>query len=254
MLAEVRDARAPDGGRDQQDRPDRRARRLIPIAEECARELPEAEIVPVSALTGENVDELVAHAQADAAGGPGADAGGSIHRPDRAHAGRGNHPREDLPRDAPGNSVFDRGRRSKQFTEDEERKLVRIAATIIVDRDSHKGMMIGAGGRMLKQIGTAARLELEEILGWRVFLELHVKVERNWTRDPRKLARWGCRAMPRAAKSGMRSRRQSRPRSRRDFRRWCWSGAPTPANRRCSIESQARRARSPARFPAPRAI
>ncbi len=62
---------------------------------------------------------------------------------------------------------------------------------IVVERDSHKGMIIGAGGRQLKQIGSAARLELEAMLGARVFLELHVKLERNWTRDPRKLAEMG---------------------------------------------------------------
>jgi GTP-binding protein Era len=52
-------------------------------------------------------------------------------------------------------------------------------------------MLIGAGGRTLKEIGTAARLELEEILGTHVFLEVIVKVERDWTRDPRKLAEFG---------------------------------------------------------------
>ena len=62
---------------------------------------------------------------------------------------------------------------------------------MVVDRESHKGMLIGAGGGTLKEIGTAARIELEEILGARVFLEIVVKVERDWTRDPRKLAEFG---------------------------------------------------------------
>jgi GTP-binding protein Era len=77
------------------------------------------------------------------------------------------------------------------FSEDEEKKLIKIAATIIVDRESHKGIVIGAGGRMLKEVGTAARIELEEILGWKVFLELLVKVDRDWTRNPRKLQEMG---------------------------------------------------------------
>jgi GTP-binding protein Era len=51
--------------------------------------------------------------------------------------------------------------------------------------------VIGAGGRMLKEVGTAARIELEEILGWKVFLELLVKVDRDWTRNPRKLQEMG---------------------------------------------------------------
>jgi GTP-binding protein Era len=81
--------------------------------------------------------------------------------------------------------------RVEKFEDDEERKLKRISATVVVDRESHKGMLIGAGGRTLKEIGTAARLELEEILGTHVFLEVIVKVERDWTRDPRKLAEFG---------------------------------------------------------------
>jgi GTP-binding protein Era len=62
---------------------------------------------------------------------------------------------------------------------------------IVVERNSHKGMVIGAGGRTLKQIGTAARMELEEMLGSRVFLELVVKVEPGWTSDPRKIGEFG---------------------------------------------------------------
>jgi GTP-binding protein Era len=81
--------------------------------------------------------------------------------------------------------------RVEKFEDDAERKLKRISATVVVDRESHKGMLIGAGGRTLKEIGTAARLELEEILGARVFLEIVVKVERDWTSDPRKLAEFG---------------------------------------------------------------
>jgi GTP-binding protein Era len=81
--------------------------------------------------------------------------------------------------------------RVEKFEDDEERRLKRISAKVVVDRESHKGMLIGAGGRSLKEIGTAARLELEEILGAHVFLEIVVKVERDWTRDPRKLAEFG---------------------------------------------------------------
>jgi GTPase len=79
----------------------------------------------------------------------------------------------------------------ESFEDLPERKLKRIAALIIVERDSHKGMMIGAGGRSLKEIATAARVELEEISGARVFLEVTVKVEPNWTKDPRKVAEYG---------------------------------------------------------------
>jgi len=58
-----------------------------------------------------------------------------------------------------------------------------IAATIYVERDSQKGIVIGAGGRMLKKIGTAARQEIEHLVGTKVFLELWVKVRDKWRRD-----------------------------------------------------------------------
>ncbi len=69
-----------------------------------------------------------------------------------------------------------------QFEEGE--KLTRIAATIYCERDGQKAILIGQGGQMLKQIGTRARLEIEAMLGTRVFLELFVKVRPGW-RDSR---------------------------------------------------------------------
>jgi GTP-binding protein Era len=62
--------------------------------------------------------------------------------------------------------------------------LVRIAATIYVERPGQKTIVIGAGGAMLKRIGIAARTEIEALLGKKVFLETFVKVQRNWRQDP----------------------------------------------------------------------
>jgi len=59
-------------------------------------------------------------------------------------------------------------------------RLTRIAAAICCERDSQKGILIGQQGQMLKKIGTAARLEIERMLGMKVFLELFVKVKPNW--------------------------------------------------------------------------
>jgi GTP-binding protein Era len=69
--------------------------------------------------------------------------------------------------------------------------LVEIHATVFVERDSQKGIVIGKGGSMLKQIGTRAREDLEWLLGTKVFLRLQVKVSKDWQRDPRKLERLG---------------------------------------------------------------
>jgi len=69
--------------------------------------------------------------------------------------------------------------------------LAYISATIYVEKDSQKGILIGAGGKMLKQIGAAARPEIEHLLDSKVFLELWVKVRRKWRRDDAALRRIG---------------------------------------------------------------
>ena len=66
-----------------------------------------------------------------------------------------------------------------------------IAATIFVERDSQKGIAIGRGGEMLKRIGTAARHEIEEMSGRKVFLELRVKVLKEWRKDEKAMKRFG---------------------------------------------------------------
>jgi len=63
---------------------------------------------------------------------------------------------------------------------EESEKLLRIRATIYVEREGQKGIMIGRGGSKMKEIGTDARKELETILGIKIFLELHVKVQAGW--------------------------------------------------------------------------
>ena len=63
---------------------------------------------------------------------------------------------------------------------DEETDKVHIQATIMVERDSQKGIIIGKGGAMLKKIGTMARRDIELMLGDKVFLETWVKVKKNW--------------------------------------------------------------------------
>jgi GTP-binding protein Era len=69
-------------------------------------------------------------------------------------------------------------------TFEEGKKLTRISATIYCERDGQKGILVGKGGQMLKRIGTGARLQIERMLGTKVFLELYVKVQPGW-RDSR---------------------------------------------------------------------
>ena len=72
-----------------------------------------------------------------------------------------------------------------------ENGLAYIAATIFVERESQKGIVIGEGGKMLKQIGTKARQEIESMGGHKVFLELRVKVEKDWRNNENALKRFG---------------------------------------------------------------
>jgi len=74
---------------------------------------------------------------------------------------------------------------------DEEGELRRIAASIVVERDAHKGMVIGAGGERLKRIGSEARQELEKLWGAKVFIELWVKVRSGWADDEEHLRSYG---------------------------------------------------------------
>jgi GTP-binding protein Era len=79
----------------------------------------------------------------------------------------------------------------EEMERDEGRDLLRISCLVLVERESQKGIVLGRGGQMLKTVGTRARQELELILGSQVFLDLRVKVLREWQRDPVALTRLG---------------------------------------------------------------
>ena len=74
---------------------------------------------------------------------------------------------------------------------EEEGNLRRIAATIVVEREGHKGMIIGEGGEKLKRIGTEARHELENLIDGKVFLELWVKVKSGWADSEARVRSFG---------------------------------------------------------------
>lgn len=77
------------------------------------------------------------------------------------------------------------------FKEDEEKNLIRISATINVEKESQKAIVIGKKGAMLKKIGTQARLQMENLFGSRVFLELFVRVKKDWTSNDKMLRELG---------------------------------------------------------------
>jgi len=77
------------------------------------------------------------------------------------------------------------------FKEDEKKNLIRISATISVEKESQKAIMIGKKGALLKKIGTQARLSMENLFGAKVFLELFVRVKKDWTSSDRMLREFG---------------------------------------------------------------
>ncbi|MEA3469536.1 MAG: GTPase Era [Thermodesulfobacteriota bacterium] len=80
----------------------------------------------------------------------------------------------------------------ESFQEDDKKQMTTIHATIVLERNSQKGIVIGKGGKKLKSIGIAARKDIEKMLGQKVLLKLWVKVRKNWTKDERFLKELGC--------------------------------------------------------------
>ena len=79
----------------------------------------------------------------------------------------------------------------ESFKERPEKDLIDIQATIYVERESQKPIIIGKAGRKLKRIGAQARVDIEEMVGSKVFLKLWVRVKKNWTRDSGAIRRFG---------------------------------------------------------------
>ena len=163
---------------------------LLPLIEALHGDFPDAEIVPVSALRGDNVEELVGTVKRMLPIGP------ALMPEDQYTDQTERMIAEELVREkiflAMRQEIpFSTAVRVEKFVEQPERRLKSIAVLLIVERDSHKAMLIGTRGRTLKQIGTAARLELEKIFETRVFLTMMVKVEPGWTRDPRRVTEYG---------------------------------------------------------------
>jgi len=164
--------------------------RLLQLMERYNALFPFREIVPVSAQSGDGVERLVELVRRFLPAGP-------AYFPD------------DILTDLPERFVVAEMIREKvfrltrdeipysvavqveSFTERPDGGVIAIAAAIIVERDSQKGIIIGQRGAMLKRIGTAARQEIERFLAQKVYLELFVKVSRDWSDNPQKLKEFG---------------------------------------------------------------
>jgi GTP-binding protein Era len=147
--------------------------------------------VPVSAATGENVDRLErAIVDRMPEGEALYPADYLTDQPERFFAGE--IVREKLLQFTHSEIPFSSAVVVDRFEEAEgERGVLKLYCTIVVERDSHKPIVLGRGGEMIKRIGTAAREDLERFFGTRVFLDLHVRVRSEWREDERALDELG---------------------------------------------------------------
>jgi GTP-binding protein Era len=149
------------------------------------------EIVPVSAVTGDQIDVLIEVLVAALPPGP-------AYYPDGELT---DEPEEVLMaefiREAALEGLGDELPHSLAVVIDEvsprqgRDDLIDVHALLYVERDSQKGIVIGKGGTRLREVGTAARSQIEKLLGTKVYLDLRVKVAKNWQRDPKQLGRLG---------------------------------------------------------------
>lgn len=165
---------------------------LLPLINSFANLYPFREILPISALKGDGVDRLIGEIWKVLPEGP-------QYFPEEMMTDRSERfiaaeiIREKITIRTHQEIPYATAVVVDAFKEDEAKNMIRIAATIHVAKDSQKGIIIGKKGAMLKEIGTRARLEMERFFAAKVFLELFVRVAKDWTNDPRMLQEFGYR-------------------------------------------------------------
>ena len=156
--------------------------KLLPLIEEYRKLYDFAEVFPISALKRKGLDELLRAVLSALPAGPAYFPEDEItDQPARFMAA------ESIREQVLLNTSEEIPYATTVIVEnfEEGKRLTRIAAVIYCEREGQKGILVGKGGRMLKKIGTAARMQIERMLGTKVFLELYVKAEPGW-RDSRR--------------------------------------------------------------------
>jgi GTP-binding protein Era len=161
---------------------------LLPLIAECQTLFPFAAIVPVSAKTGDGANRIVAETAAALAEGP------MYYPADQVTDATerflvGELIREQVFRQTKQELPYSSAVLVESFHDDG--RLVKIGAQLFVEREGQKGIVIGREGAMLKAIGSAARAKIELFLGRKIYLDLQVKVKKDWTRSPGLLAEMG---------------------------------------------------------------
>ena len=164
--------------------------KLLPLIADYGKRYPFDAIIPISALKGDGVDLLLEELKSRLKPGPQffpedmeTDQTESFLISEVIREQIYYNMKQELP--------YSSAVTVETIDDDAKRGLLSISARIHVETDSQKGIFIGKGGRMIKAIGRAARLELEKIFGVRVYIDLTVRVEKNWSRDGRALRRLG---------------------------------------------------------------
>jgi len=164
--------------------------KLLPIMDAYRKRYPFDAIIPISALTGDGVDRLLGQLQSMLKAGP------ALFPPDM----KTDQSESFLVSEIIREKIYHLTSRELPYSsavtvesleENSEKNLVSIEARIHVESESQKGILIGQGGRMIKSIGQASRQDIERMLGSKVFLDLKVRVEKNWSKNPRALRRLG---------------------------------------------------------------
>ncbi len=164
--------------------------RQLELMATFAERFPFREIVPVSGQSGENVDYLLNLLPGYLKEGPPYYAEDMItDLPERFIVAE--MIREQVLKQTHDEIPYRVATLVEHFEEKPEKNLVVIQAVIIVDRDTHKGILVGKQGATIRAIGKAARIDIERLLDARVFLELFVKVQKNWTESERLLKEFG---------------------------------------------------------------
>jgi GTP-binding protein Era len=165
-------------------------RSLLPLIDQASRTFSFQEILPVSALTGEGLDVLEKCISRSLPEGP-------PYFPEDMVTDLserflvGELIREKVFRLVSQEVPYGVAVTIETFKERQGKPLIDIQATIHVERTSQKGILIGKQGRMLKTIGQQAREDMEILLGTKVFLELWVRVEKDWSKNPKFLRKFG---------------------------------------------------------------
>jgi GTP-binding protein Era len=163
---------------------------ILPLIDAWRRRFPFAAIVPVSARHGTQVEVLEAEMIRCLPEGPALFPEDEVtDQPERVIVTE--MIREKVFRLTGAEIPYSTAVTVEQFKTRPDRPLIDIHATIHLERDSQKAIVIGKGGDKLRQVGEAARKDIERLLGTKVFLKLFVRVQKNWTRDAKAMQRFG---------------------------------------------------------------